>query len=60
MDPNYCLNSIRKIITKDREEDIETRELLELIDEREDLINCIEALDERLSKGGCLPSVWSK
>jgi hypothetical protein len=50
MDPDETLKEIREILQKKR---IEIGELSRLLD-------CFEALDEWITKGGCLPKDWQK
>jgi hypothetical protein len=64
VDPNQTLATIRKIIVRvdtpfppDTDERVEA---LKTLNDFDDLVNAIDALDSWLSKGGALPAPWER
>lgn len=58
MDPNATLEEIRQIIQRADNECAAGNDL-QLADAHR-LLDCVQALDEWISKGGFLPKAWNK
>jgi hypothetical protein len=61
MDPDEALRCARLFLGQARKaEDRETGDLTDALDALERLSDAFEALDDWISKGGCLPNAWRK
>ena len=59
MDPDACLKQIRELISTINEAETDGKFLDDLASEIHQLVECVEALDDWINKGGFLPAQWA-